>query len=102
MNSICENIKNEKIPSIRKIYYKIRVNLGNLMKNDPSVSSSQREKYITDTVKDICKEIRGMNKDLRNFLAMILVEVQDIPANLIIQMSEKESTFQQKFVSVGL
>ncbi|CDW84004.1 integrator complex subunit 4 [Stylonychia lemnae] len=65
------------------------------------VSFNDRDSYVTEIVKDICKEIRAMNKDLRNFLSKMLIEVKDMPVNLIIQMAEKESTFQQKFVAVG-
>eukprot|EP00347_Sterkiella_histriomuscorum_P005629 403355867 len=109
---ICRYPIDEEHLEVRKCLLQLKVQICNNMLKDSTVaiasynfiqySRNEREKYLTKTVIDICIQIRAMDKDMRRYCADLLKTVKDIPVNLILQMVEKEASFQQKFVQIGV
>lgn len=49
----------------------------------------------------LATEIRAMNKEMRIFSSEILLKiVEHVPTSTVIQMMQKESMFEQKFVQI--
>jgi hypothetical protein len=54
-------------------------------------------------VVELSTEIRAMDKEMRIFCSEMLVKiVSSVPTATVIQMMQKESMFEQKFVQIGL
>ena len=52
-----------------------------------------------DIVQQLAFEIRAMDKEMRIFSSEMLIKIsQSVPASTVVQMMQKESMFEQKFV----
>lgn len=68
-----------------------------------SASSATKEEAANELVKVLCIEIRAMDKDMRIFCADLLTKIDEcVPTQTVVQMMQKESMFEQKFVQVGV
>ena len=63
--------------------------------------SNRDPTLVNDAVKQLCTQIRAMVKGMRIFCAGLLQELKQIPEPTVVQMIQKESFFQQKFVQIG-
>jgi hypothetical protein len=62
-----------------------------------------KEEAANELVKVLCIEIRAMDKDMRIFCACLLTKIDEcVPTQTVVQMMQKESMFEQKFVQIGV
>ena len=71
-------------------------------KDDADICSLSKEEAANELVRVLCVEIRGMDKDMRIFCAGLLTQIDEcVPTQTVVQMMQKESMFEQKFVQIG-
>jgi hypothetical protein len=89
---------------VKKLVYQLMVKrcvfLASLP-DDASTSISKQE-AANELVRALCIEIRAMDKDMRIFCAGLLTQIDEcVPTSTVVQMMQKESMFEQKFVQIG-
>ena len=114
-DSICtqEQVLSEKNFYVKKLILELMVQrciyLAKVSEGGASTASQQvpqtsisSNDAANDMVRVLCTEIRAMHKDMRIFCAGLLTQIdQCVPTQTVIQMMQKESMFEQKFVQIG-
>ena len=63
----------------------------------------ETKQFSGELVQLLCTEIRAMDKKMRIFCAEILIHISShVEKSAIVQMMQKESMFENKFVQVGV
>ena len=94
---------------VKKLVYQLMVKrcifLASLQpKEDEAATQTaiSKEEAANELVKVLCIEIRAMDKDMRIFCAGLLTQIDEcVPTQTVVQMMQKESMFEQKFVQIG-
>ena len=88
----------EKNFQVKKLILELMVQRCVHLAADPSQLAASNE-AANDLVRVICSEIRAMHKEMRIFCAGLLTQIdQCVPTPTVIQMMQKESMQEQKFV----
>jgi hypothetical protein len=111
-DSICtqEQVLSEKNFYVKKLILKLMVQRCTFLAKASEGGTQQQTQQATissndaanDLVRVLCTEIRAMHKEMRIFCAGLLTQIdQCVPTQTVIQMMQKESMLEQKFVQIG-
>lgn len=65
--------------------------------------NAEIKQVANDLVTLLSTEIRAMDKEMRCFSSEMLIKINShVPSATVVQMMQKESMFEQKFVQIGL
>ncbi|TNV86907.1 hypothetical protein FGO68_gene4412 [Halteria grandinella] len=103
-DKICEAPSKESNHEVRKEIFKLICEKSNMLYHQAQISKERFDinDVVNEAVTALCTQIRAMDKIMRIYCAELLQELQGIPESSIIQMLQKESFFQQKFVQIGV
>lgn len=87
---------------VKKLIYQLMVKRCVYLASLPDGTSMSKEEAANELVRVLCVEIRAMDKDMRIFCAGLLTQIDEcVPTQTVVQMMQKESMFEQKFVQIS-